>query len=140
MPEYVPLNLSGWVVLNRMIAESDEIYIKAGGIQRLFDQDVKATVGNVSSNNLIAVDNIRDVNDQPLDIDISGWLDVAWDTSVLKHEPTRQITLRRIDGKHWMKQGPYTINLERETKWFYFGELVDGSHAWRVWPKDEWGE
>jgi len=79
MPDnYVKLDLSGWIVLDKLLQSGDEVIIRAR-VASVFDEDVKATIRKISSNNLIALDNIRDLNDQSLNYPHLGWLDVMWD-------------------------------------------------------------
>ncbi len=90
--QYKKLDLSGWIVLHNLLQPGDEVLIRAGGRQTVFDQDIKATVRKISSNNMLALDNIRDLDDQPLDYPNIGWLDVMWDTWMYDNRPKQVAT------------------------------------------------
>lgn len=144
---YQQLDLSGWIVLQNLLAPGDDIMIKGGddSMSRLFDRDVHAIVKKVSSNNLIAIDilteDVRDMDGNPWGAHPYGFMDIMWDVSVLLQPLTpTHINLKRIDGKTWMLQGPFPIQLEKETDDYYFGwPTNDEAPRKRVWPKSEFG-
>lgn len=132
MEGYSKLGLSGWIVLNLLLAPGDEIVIKSGN---LVDHDTPAIVRAVSSNNLLAVD----VPSEPDSwLNNSGWLDCMWDVLLRDYPVSRRVSVVRIDGKTWMLQGPFIINLEYETDEYYIGRDVERPLS-RVWAKSEWG-
>lgn len=142
--KYQKLDLSGWIVLHNLIAVGDDIMIRHDGINNLFDRDVHAIVRGISTNNLVRIEILTDgvcgQSGHPWDKKPEFWLDIAHDISVLVAPLTdTEIDLYRIDGKDWMMQGPFRIRLEKETKDYYFGELLNEGHTHRVWPKSEWG-
>jgi hypothetical protein len=51
------LNLGGWIVLSNLLAIGDEVIIDYSGyIPPLFAEPVRATITNISSNNLLKID------------------------------------------------------------------------------------
>jgi hypothetical protein len=136
------IDASGWVVLSNLIAPDEEIMIDDDS---LFDRPVHAVVTNISSNNMLGIEILtkgaRDARGDLWGKIPNGWLKVNWHgISVLKSPPTDAvISLRRIDNKPWMLQGPYEIQLEKETDEYYFGLPLDGHNNKRVWDKTEWG-
>lgn len=137
------LDLSGWIVLQKLLGASDEIIIRHDGINRLFDRPVRAIVLNVSSNNLVAIELItqgaKDRYGHEWSKQIDGWLDIAYDIYLVtrKHN-TYDVTVTRGDNKPWMMQGAFTITVERETKDCWFGYSADAPFKCRVWLKAEW--
>lgn len=131
--EYQKLDLSGWVVLSNLIGPGDQVIVRKDGIGNLWERDVEGIIRKISSNNLVAMDITTPGVEEP-----HGWLDIMWALEVLVYPPLGEITLVRNDGKHWMLQGPYKIDLEKETATHYFGWAQDAPFRRRVWDRHEW--